>query len=168
MKHAMVILLLALAGGGCNQTVACPGGPSRRTLFRQELTGRDAIVFRSHNGKAYRRDSDTELVFYRNHDAVILDYGIAGEAFRGRYHLVNDDGYIVVWFKDFRSEWPVMRVDRDGDALILRPLHPPNGLAPFDPSATTQPAERNYWQFRMLDASQTAEALATAKKWLGE
>jgi hypothetical protein len=109
-------------------------------------------------------DSDTELVFYSNGDACMLEWGISGEGFAGNFHL-HEDGCVVSWFKDSRSEWPVMVVEQQGPWLLLRPLNPPNGLTPLEPGASTRPAEKRYWQFRMLMGDDEQQVFQTIKKW---
>jgi hypothetical protein len=165
----IVTLAVVAALGGCN--AAPPSADSQHghaevSPFTRAISERGSVSFRSNNGKAYRSDGDTELTFYSNGEVCMLEYGFSGEAFWGNYHT-HPDGCIVSWFRDYRSEWPVMFVEQDGSFLVLRPRYQPNGLMPMEPGDATRPAEQQYWRFRMLSGDDEKEVLQTVKQWSG-
>lgn len=139
--------------------IAVLGGPSRDAVsaavsaFQGRIATSGAAVFRSNDGKAYRMDNDTELVFQKDEVHMLL-YGLALADCRGTYDLAAD-GRLVTKFE--HCELPVMTLEGESDSLLLRPERSTPGNAP--PSDV-----RGGWPFRMLSKEAQAEVLQTLKE----
>jgi hypothetical protein len=174
---ALVLSFLVLAMSGCTNraqspptmTAAAPAGvvPTAGVReFQELLAEHGSTTFRAWDGNRVGGDSDAELTFFRDGTAHLFDWGLAGQSLRGNYHL-HADGCLVIWIDRFRSEWPVMVVYRDDDALRLRPLNPPIDYHEETRATITDPHRQSYWNFRRLtgdDERQVLELIARDKQ----
>jgi hypothetical protein len=114
--------------------------------FRRRISASGNVVFRSHDGKALRRDSDFELIFHRDAGRVdLLFFGFGLMLYQGEY-AISADGKVTLTLSGERA--PRLReltlhLQRPGGVLLLLPTS--NGSEVAEPSDHT-----DFWRFRML------------------
>ena len=93
-------------------------GAQVKTYISERLTAGKTAVFRSRDGKFYGMDSDSVVSLEKNNTAVVGEYGYAYQGYRGTY-VVAEDGVISISLKDYRGNWPDMKIAREGDLIRL-------------------------------------------------
>ena len=98
-----------------NRGSAREPAPSPATVaFEARLHQHGSVTFRSWDGKAYRMDSDTELVFFPDRTVQMLEWGFAVTHYGGTYNL-EADGHVTASFHDYQPVLPATVLDVDGD-----------------------------------------------------
>jgi hypothetical protein len=136
--------------------------------FHDRIEKNSSITFRSWNGKAIRKDSDTEITFFANGVAHMFEWGYALTSYTGTYRI-QSDGRISVQFNHFDNDWPDMILERDTTSLLLRPAKGDVGFVMGNRGGATMPGTGgSYWPFRMLTGADETEVLKMIKelgKW---
>src|SRR4051794_32968545 len=145
----LLFTITCLISGCANRATSSPAPTSGAREFQQLIADHGSATFRAWNGKRVGGDSDAELTFFPDGSAHLFDWGLSAQSLFGNYH-VHPDGCVVVWIEDYRSEWPVMVVHRDPDALRLRPLNPPVDYREETRATISDPHRESYWNFRLL------------------
>jgi hypothetical protein len=160
----MIQLLLVFHLCGCATRSAAPDSINTGVReLRERTANHGSATFRTWNGKRVGGDADAELTLFRDGSAHLFEWGLSGESLNGTYH-VHPDGCVVVWIENFRTEWPVMVVYRDSDALRLRPLDPPIGYREETRATITDPNRASYWNFRLLTGDDERQVLELIKR----
>jgi hypothetical protein len=165
---AILFACLCSLGGNCRGSEPTSSAPQLRTPpavdFEAALDRAGHVTFRSWNGKAFRKDSDTELVFFADRTVRMLEYGIAGVLYRGTFE-VDPDGRVSARFAHFPADWPEMLLDRDARSLLLRPTRGDGFVMGGRGGAFIGKDQGSYWPFRRLTGADEQEVLETLDEW---
>jgi hypothetical protein len=125
--------------------------------LRRRLDAARWVVFRSHDGIAYRTDDDWEITFGRDPDRTIdiLHFGLGLEHGQGTYELREDGRVRLLGLSG--TNFPAF------PELMLQARHGALLLLPF--SMSPDLVRDDTWYFRMLTGDDAQEALSDLRPY---
>lgn len=159
----LIASLTLIAALGCQSSHKPPPHAPATVAFDARMNQNGSVTFRSWNGKAYRMDSDTEIVFFPDQTAQMLEWGFSVTHYAGTYHL-EPDGHVTATFHDYQPGWPAMILDVDGESLILRPIEDQGFIVGTRGSATIPKDANGFWPFRLIAGEDEKKVLEDLKR----
>jgi hypothetical protein len=134
------------------------------SVFQEIIRTDGAVTFRSWEGKALRKDSDTEFAFFPEGRVEMLEYGFGLTRYAGSYEILGH-GQIAVRLEGRGENWPDMQLERDGSTLLLRPMDPKVGFVMGNRGGVVISADDgSYWPFHEVTGGEKSEILATLEE----
>ena len=108
----------------------------------------DGAAFVSRNGHMYGMDSDAFVVFKKDAQVEVTEFGIAPQTYKGTF-VVDVSGAIRVTLKDYPSKWPDVYLYIDGKGALLHPTDKDPSFRMGGRGGAVETREMApYWPFR--------------------
>ena len=162
----LVVLASGLPALACDPRSEQARSPDSDALSEfQDIIRRDgAVTFRSWDGKAFRRDSDTEFAFFAEGKVEILEYGFGLFRYAGSYEI-REHGQIAVNLAGLREDWPDMKLEREASTLVLKPVDSEVGFVMGNRGGAVVSGDGgSYWPFREVTGRDKREILDTLEE----
>lgn len=119
--------------------------------FEELLGSNPSFTFLSRQGEFAGMDSDTGITFRDDRTFTLIEMGLGRQEYSGKV-TVEDDGAIVLDFKDYPRSWPTMRFERLGDSCFLHRVDGETGFIFGGRSgAVTTGDMKPFWPFALLE-----------------
>jgi hypothetical protein len=155
MKSHLLLLAICLVVSCSNQNKSNDHtiSPIKRDPvadFQGVVRDKGEIEFESWNGKLRGLDNDYRLIFRADSNAILQEFGYAGEDNTKGVYSIRPDGRITLNLQKYHWNWPSMMLRYDsGDLVLFRE----DGVTAWPIEATkildsNAPRIEGFWPFR--------------------